>query len=167
MIVGENLDVLFQGLVDTFCLSIAFQVVTGSEMEFHVQGFAERSKEMRDKLGATIRPNMGRNTVFGKYMDNEELGQLSGSDGVMCGDENALLGETIYHYQNSGKPFGNREVFNEIHGNRIARTGRDGKLMEKTIRLVALGLVPRTSCTGSTIVSNKCVNTWPSVLSAD
>ena len=150
-----------------FCLSVAFRVVTGSEMEFHVQGFAERSKEVRDKLRAAIRCNMGRNTMFGKYMDNEELSQLSGSDGVMCGDENALLGETIYHYQKSGKPFRNWEVFNEIHGNRIPRTGRDRKLMEKTIRLVALGLVPRTSCTGSTIVSNKCANTWPSVLSAD
>ena len=100
-------------------------------------------------------------------MDNKELGQLSGSDGVVCGDENALLCETIYHYQNSSKPFGNREVFNEIHGNRIPQTGRDGKLTEKTIRLVALGLVLRTSCTGSTIVINKCANTWPSVLSAD
>ena len=110
---------------------------------------------------------MGRNTVFRKYMDNKELGQLSRSDGVVCGDENALLCEMIYHYQDSGKPFGNREVFNEIHGNRIPRTGWDGKLTEKTVRLVALGLVPRTSCTGSTIVSDKGTNTWPSILSAD
>ena len=150
-----------------FCLSVPFWMVTGSEMEFHVQGFAKRSKEVRDKLGAAIRHNMGRNTVFGKYMDNEELSQLSGSDGAMCGDENALLGEMIYHYQNSGKPFGNWEVFNEIHGNRIPRMGRDRKLMEKTIRLVALGLVQRTSCTRSTIVSNKCANTRPSILLVD
>ena len=142
-------------------------MVSGSEMEFHVQGFAERSKEVRDKLGAAIRRNMGRNTVFGKYMDNKELGHLSGSDGVVCGDENALLGETIYHYQDSGKPFRNQEVFNEIHGNRIPWMGRDGKLTEKTIRLVVLGLVLRTSCTGSTIVSNKCANTRPSILSVD
>ena len=167
LIVGEDPDVLFQGLLDTFCLSIAFRMVSGSEMEFHVQGFAERSKEVRDKLGAVIRHNMGRNTMFGKYMDNKELGQLSRSDGVVCGDENALLVETNYHYQDSGKPFGNWEVFNEIHGNRIPWTGRDGKLMEKTIRLVAFGLVPRTSCTGSTIVSNKCANIQPSILSAD
>ena len=122
---------------------------------------------MRDKLGPAIRHNMGRNTVFGKYMDNKELGQLSGSNGVMRGDENALLGETIYHYQDSGKSFRNREVFNEIHGNRIPWMGRDGKLTEKTIRLVALGLVPRTSCTRSTIVSNKRANTRPSILLAD
>ena len=136
-------------------------------MEFHVQGFAKRSKEVRDKLGAMIRCNMRRNTVFGKYVDNKELSQLSRSDGVVCGDENALLGETIYHYQDSSKPFGNWEVFNEIHGNRIPWTGRDRKLTEKTVRLVALGLVLRTSCTRSTIVSNKCANTWPSILSAD
>ena len=150
-----------------FCLSVTFWMVTGSEMEFHAQGFAERSKEVRDKLGAAIRRNMGRNTMFGKYMDNKELGQLSGSDGVVHRDENALLGEMIYHYQDSSKPFRNQEVFNEIHGNRIPRMGRDGKLMEKTIRLVVLGLVLRTSCTRSTIVSDKGVNTWPSVLLAD
>ena len=155
MIVGENPDVLFQGLVDTFCLSVAFQMVSRSEMEFHVQGFAERSKEVRDKLRAMIRCNMGRNTMYGKYMDNKEFSQLSRSDGVVCGDENALLCEMIYHYQDSSKPFGNWEVFNEIHGNRIPQTGRDRKLMEKTIRLVVLGLVPRTSCTRSTIVSDK------------
>ena len=100
-------------------------------------------------------------------MDNKEFSQLSRSNGVMCGNENALLGEMIYHYQDSGKPFGNQEVFNEIHGNRIPQMGRDRKLMEKTVRLVALGLVPRTSCTRSTIVSDKGTNTWPSVLLAD
>ena len=114
-----------------------------------------------------IRSDMRWNTVLGKYMDNKEFGQLSGSNGVMCGNENALRGEMIYHYQNSGKPFGNREVFNEIHENRIPQMGRDGKLTEKTVRLVVLGLVLRTSCTRSTIVSDKGANTWPSVLSAD
>ena len=106
-----------------FCLSVTFRMVTGSEMEFHVQGFAKRSKEMRDKLGAVIRCNMRRNTVFRKYMDNKESSQLSGSNGVMCGDKNALLGEMIYHYQDSGKPFGDQEVFNEIHRNRIPWMG--------------------------------------------
>ena len=122
---------------------------------------------MGDELGATIRSDMRQNTVLGKYMDNKEFGQLSRSDGVMCWNENALLGETIYYYQDSGKPFGNQEVFNEIHGNRFPQMGRDWKLTEKTVRLVALGLVPRTSCTRSTIVSDKGVNTWPSVLLAD
>ena len=95
---------------------------------------------MRDNLGSMIRHNMGRNTMFGNYMDNKEFSQLSRSDGVICGDENALLGEMIYHYQDSGKPFRGWEVFNEIHGNRIPQMGWDGKLTEKTIRLVALGL---------------------------
>ena len=122
---------------------------------------------MRDELEATIRSDMRWNTMFGKYVDNKEFSQLSRSDGVVCRNEDALLGEMIYHYQDSSKSFGKWEVFNEIHGNRIPRMGRDRKLTEKTIRLVALGLVPRTSCTRSTIVSNKCANTWPSVLSAD
>ena len=52
------------------------------------------------------------------YMDNKEFSQLGGSDGVICGNENALLGETIYHYQDSSKPFRNQEVFNEIEFHR-------------------------------------------------
>ena len=50
---------------------------------------------MRDKLGAMIRRNMRWNIVLGKYMDNEKFSQLSRSDSVICGDENALLGEAV------------------------------------------------------------------------
>ena len=48
---------------------------------------------MRDKLGIAIRCNMGWNTMLGKYVDNKEFGQLCGGDGVMCGNEDALLVE--------------------------------------------------------------------------
>ena len=58
---------------------------------------------MRDKLGATIRHNVRWNTMLGKHIDNKKFGQLSGSDSVICGDENALLGEAIYYYQDSSK----------------------------------------------------------------
>ena len=85
---------------------------------------------MRDELGTVIRCDMGRNTVLGKYMNNEEFGQLCGSDGVMCGNEDALLGEAIYYYQDSSKPFRIWEVFNGIHGDGMPWTGRDGKLTE-------------------------------------
>ena len=53
---------------------------------------------MRDELGTAIRCDMGWNTVLGKYMNNKEFGQLCGSDGVVCGNEDALLGEAIYYY---------------------------------------------------------------------
>ena len=83
----------------------------------------------------------------------------------MCGNEDALLGEAIYYYQDSSKSFGIWEVFNEIHGDGMPQTGRDGKLTEKAIGFMMLGLVLRISCTGSTIVSNECVDIWPSILS--
>ena len=85
---------------------------------------------MRDELGTTIRCDMGWNAVLGKYVDNEKFGQLCGSDGVVCGNEDALLGEVIYYYQDSSKPLRIWEVFNQVHGDGVPRTGRDGKLTE-------------------------------------
>ena len=58
-------------------------------------------------------------------------------------------------------------MFDEIHGDGMPWTGRDEKLTEKGVGFMTLGLVLRTSCTGSTIVSNKCADIRPSILSAD
>jgi hypothetical protein len=41
LVVAIASEVLFECLVDTFGLAVAFQVVSGSEVEFHVEGFAQ------------------------------------------------------------------------------------------------------------------------------
>jgi hypothetical protein len=48
-------------------------------------------------------------------------------------NEESLLSETVYHYQDSGKTFGVRELLDAIHRDRFQRTEWNRKLMEKAI----------------------------------
>ena len=54
LIVAVNPDVLFQCLISAFGLSIAFRMVTGSEMKLHIESFSERPEEMQDKLHSAV-----------------------------------------------------------------------------------------------------------------
>jgi hypothetical protein len=47
---------------------------------------------------------MRRNSMLGEDMDNEKFGQLGGGDSIVSQNEESLFTETVYHYQNSGKP---------------------------------------------------------------
>ena len=71
LVVAISTKILFESLVNTFSLTIAFRVVPGGEVELHVKEFSERPEEPGDELRATIRRNMRRNTVFGEDMKNE------------------------------------------------------------------------------------------------
>ena len=53
---------------------------------------------MGDKLGTSIGDDVGGNSVFRKDMEEEEFGQLWGSDHVICRDENALFREMIHDH---------------------------------------------------------------------
>jgi hypothetical protein len=48
-------------------------------------------------------------------------------------NEESLLSETVYHYQDSGKTFGVGELLNEIHRDRFPRTEQNKELTEKAI----------------------------------
>ena len=54
LVVAVNPDVLFQCLIGTFGLSVAFRMVTGSEMKLHIESFSERPEEVRDELRSAI-----------------------------------------------------------------------------------------------------------------
>jgi hypothetical protein len=45
-------------------------------------------------------------------------------------NEESLLSEAVYHYQDSGKTFGVRELLNEIHRDRFPRTEQNRELTE-------------------------------------
>ena len=38
---------------------------------------------------------MGWNTVLGEYMEDEQLGEIGGGDGVMSRNEDSLFGEPV------------------------------------------------------------------------
>ena len=40
LVVAVDLEILFQSLVHSFGLTISFRMITGGEVEFHVQGLA-------------------------------------------------------------------------------------------------------------------------------
>ena len=53
---------------------------------------------MGDKLRTSIRGDVRENSMLRKDMEEEEFGQLWGSDRVVCRDENALFTETIHDH---------------------------------------------------------------------
>ena len=71
LIVAVDSKILFQGLVYTFCLSVAFRVVTRGKVQFHVQSLSKGSEKSRDKFGAMIRSNVGWTTMFGEHMNDK------------------------------------------------------------------------------------------------
>jgi hypothetical protein len=44
--------------------------------------------------------------MLGKDMDDEQFGQLGGGDSIMSRNEESLLSETVYHYQDSNETLG-------------------------------------------------------------
>src|SRR5215471_15440441 len=64
LIIAIDTEVLFKGLIKSFGLPIAFWVITGGKMEFHVQCLTERMEEMRHEFGTPVRGDMRRYTMF-------------------------------------------------------------------------------------------------------
>jgi len=71
LVIAIDSNVLFQGLIRSFSLSISFGVITGGEMELHIQSCSERPEEVGYKLGASVRSNVRRDTMFREYVHNE------------------------------------------------------------------------------------------------
>jgi hypothetical protein len=71
LVVAENPEVLLEGLIKSFSLTVSFRVITRSEVNLHVQSFSEGSEEVGNKLGAPITSDMGGNSVFGEDVDDE------------------------------------------------------------------------------------------------
>jgi len=71
LVIAIDSNVLFQGLICLFSLSIGFRVITRGEMELHIQSCSERPEEVGYKLGASVRSNVRWNTMFREYVHNE------------------------------------------------------------------------------------------------
>ncbi len=66
-----NADILFQGLICTFRLSVGFRMISGSEVKFHVEGFSKGARELGDKLGTAVRCDVVRNAMLGENVNDE------------------------------------------------------------------------------------------------
>ena len=74
LVVTVNLEVLFESLVSMLGLAVAFGVVTRGEVSLHVKCLTECPEEGGHELRATVRCDMGGNSMFGEDMDDEEFG---------------------------------------------------------------------------------------------
>ncbi len=54
-----------------FHLSVGLWMISGSEVKFHVKGFSKGTCKLGDKLGATVRSDVIRDTMLGENMNDE------------------------------------------------------------------------------------------------
>ena len=59
-----DVEVLFQGLVYTFCLTVCLWMVTGGEVQADPKKRAKTMEKVGDKLGTSVRGDMRRDSVF-------------------------------------------------------------------------------------------------------
>jgi hypothetical protein len=53
--------------------------------------------------------------MLGEDMDNEKFGQLGGGNSIVSWNEESLLSEMVYHYQDSSKAFGVGKLLDKVH----------------------------------------------------
>jgi hypothetical protein len=83
-------------------------------------------------------PNrVGWNAVFGEDVGNEELGELSRGDSVVCRNKDGLLVRRSTMTRMVSYPE-DRELFDEIHGDRIPWLFWYQKLLQEAVWLVTL-----------------------------
>ena len=59
-----NAEVLFQGLVYSFCLTVCLGMIARSEVQADSEECAKRMEKVGDELGTSVRGDMRRNSVF-------------------------------------------------------------------------------------------------------
>ena len=71
LVVAKYSEVLLEGLIESFSLSVSFQVIARGEVNLHIQRFSEGAEKAGNKLGSAVTSNMRRDSMFGEYVDNE------------------------------------------------------------------------------------------------
>jgi hypothetical protein len=79
-------DVLLEGLIHVFRLSVGLRMMAGRKMHGHIEKFTQCAEEGGNEFRASVGSDVGRNTVFGKYVDKEESGELGGGDTSVAGE---------------------------------------------------------------------------------
>ena len=105
---------MFQSLIGVFSQSVTFQVISRGAVEWSVQGFTQGLEEVGDKLQTSIRGDMGQNSMLGEYMEDKEMGELSGGDSIMSWNEDRLFGKLINDDQDCCVTGGDWELLDEV-----------------------------------------------------
>ncbi len=97
-----------------FRLSVAFRVITRSEVQSHVKRSSKRSEEVQDKFGAAVGGDVGRNTMLGEYVNHKELCEFSRGDSIVGRNEYGLFGKAVADYKDSVVAGGSRKFLDEV-----------------------------------------------------
>ena len=92
LIIAKYPQVLFQGLVGLFGLSITFGMISRGEVELHVKCFSKRAEKLGNKLGTPVRGYMFRNVMLREDMHDEYCCKVFRHTVDCHQNENALLG---------------------------------------------------------------------------
>ena len=98
LVIAEYPEVLFQGLVCSFSLTITFRMISRSEMECHIESFAKRAEETRNEFRTSIRSDMLWNSVLRKHMSYKNHGEVFGSAVNRSRYEYCLLAKSVDDY---------------------------------------------------------------------
>src|ERR1700735_2106742 len=98
LVVAEYTQILFQGLIRPFSLSITFGMISRCEVESHVECLSEGAEKSRDKLGTTIGSDMFGDTMFGEHVSDEEDSEVFRGAMDSCRNEDALFGESVNNH---------------------------------------------------------------------
>ena len=91
LIIAKYPEVLFQGLIGPFRLAVTLGMVSGREVQLHVQCFTEGVEETGYEFGAAVGGDMFGDSVFGEHVHNEQHGKVFGGTMDGCQDEYALF----------------------------------------------------------------------------
>ena len=91
LVVAVGANVLLEGLIDAFRLSITLWMISGGEVQFHAKSSSEGAEEPGGKLRAAVASDVRWNSVLGKDMSDEEFCKLDSGNGVVRRKEYALF----------------------------------------------------------------------------
>ena len=100
-------------------------------------------------------------------MQEEQLSELRGRDGIVRGDEYGLLRQPINDYENGCEAQRGGELLDEVHGDGIPWSFGNWELFEQPIGSVTRGFCSGAGGAGFDVVFDVFPYAWPSVIAAD
>jgi hypothetical protein len=142
-------------------------MIAGRIMHFHAEEFGQRPEESRDEFLAPVAGYMTGDTVFGKDVNKEELGETGRGNMNVAGDKNNLLGRTITNDEDTIVLTRKRKLFNEVHGDRMPRMEGYRKWSQQSVRAMPRSLVAFADDTRLAVVPDERPELRPSILPSD
>ena len=136
-------------------------------MQLDVEQGAKGLEKLGGEFRSMITGNVEGNAMLSEYMMEEEFGDSGGVDFVMCRDADELLAGTVDNIEDGSMIVGGRELFDEVEGDGMPRTGRNGELLDEAEGFVLRGLVSFAGDTAVDKILDVSADVGPHVVSLE